>query len=464
MSVTSLGVGSGLDLESLVENMISVQRDSKVSAYEDKISDYESEVSAYGAIKSALEKFETSVETLADSDLFTGRTATLTQPSSGDIISVEADSDASNGSYNISVSQLAQGSRSVSSAGLFSSSDDEVTAVGGDLTFTAGTETFTITVAAGTTLSELREQINDDSSNFGVSANLVDDGSGNVYLTLNSDVTGDGNDLVVTNTDESLDNVSSVTTGAGTPGLSIAAEDAAQDAVINVDGIDIRSDSNTFENAVSGLTIKTLAVSETDANGDPETAKAEVDFDTETVQETLEEFVTAYNTLLSVFDKYTDTDAILNGSSLVRGLEGSLNSDLMSIFDDAGALTNIFDIGIEMDDDGTLSLDTTAFSEAMEESYDDVVTLFSGENGLASILEEMLGNYTGSSGLLKDMVDTSQASADKTEESLENFEYRMDLYEEQLRARFTTLDTLLASMNSNGTYLLTQLSSLSSSS
>ena len=463
MSVTSLGVGSGLDLETLVENMISVQRDTKVSAYEDKISDYESEVSAYGAIKSALEKFETSVENLADSDLFTGRTASLTQPSNGDIISVEADSDASNGSYNISVSQLAQGSRSVSAAGLFSSTDDVVSSVGGDLTFTAGDETFTISVAAGTTLAELREQINDDQNNFGISANLVDDGSGNVYLTLNSDVTGDGNDLVITNTDESLDNVSSVATGAGTAGLSIAADDAAQDAVINVDGIEIRSDSNTFEEAVSGLTIKTLEVSETDASGDPETATATVDYDTETVKETLEGFVSAYNSLLSVFDTYTGTDKILNGSSLIRGLEGGLNSDLMTIFDDAGSLSTIFDLGVEMADDGTLSLDSSAFSDAMDESYDDVVSLFSGDNGLANILGDMVSNYTGSSGLLSDMVDASQDSADKTEESLENFEYRMDLYEEQLRARFTTLDTLLASMNSNGTYLLTQLSSLSSS-
>jgi len=112
-------------------------------------------------------------------------------------------------------------------------------------------------------------------------------------------------------------------------------------------------------------------------------------------------------------------------------------------------------------DDGTLSLDSSAFSDAMDENYDDVVSLFSGDNGLANILGEMIGNYTGSGGLLSDMVDASQDSADKTEESLENFEYRMELYEEQLRARFTTLDTLLASMSSNGDYLLTQLESLS---
>lgn len=463
MSVTSLGVGSGLDLESLVKNMVSVQRDTKVAAYNDKVKDFQAEVSAYGTIKSALESFEDAVEKLSDESLFTGRTATTTQPESGDIVSVTSDSSSSNGSYNISVSQLAQGSRSVSAAGSFSTPDDVVTAVGGDMTFTAGSETFTINVAADTTLSELREQINDASDNFGVSANLVDNGNGDVYLTLNSDVTGTGNDLAVSNTDASLDSVSSVATGAGPAGLSIAAGSEALDAIIEVDGITINSTSNTFEGAVSGLTIKALAKSQDDGTGNPETAKTTVDFDTGTVKETLESFIESYNSLLKKFDSYTATGAVLNGSSLIRGLESSLNSDLMTTFSDSGALSSIFDLGIEMDDNSFLSLDTTKFDEAMDESYDDVATLFSAENGLASIMEDYLSNFTGSGGLLKDMSTSSQDSVDKTKDQLENYEYRMDLYEQQLRDKFTTLDGLLASMSSNGNYLITQLSNLNNS-
>jgi flagellar hook-associated protein 2 len=154
---------------------------------------------------------------------------------------------------------------------------------------------------------------------------------------------------------------------------------------------------------------------------------------------------------------------VLNGSSLIRGLESSLNADLMTTFSDAGALSSIFDLGIEMDDNSFLSLDSTKFNEAMDESYDDVTTLFSGENGLASVMEEYLSNFTGSSGLIKEMSSSAQDSVDKTEEQLENYEYRMELYEEQLRDRFTTLDSLLASMSSNGNYLITQLSNLNNS-
>ena len=463
MSISSLGVGSGLDLESLVRNMVSVQRDTRVASYNERINDYKSEVSAYGAIRSAMEKFETSVKDLNDISLFNGRSANMTQPSSGDIVSVEADSDASNGSYNISVEQLSQGSRSVSTAGSFTSGDDVVSASGGDLTFTAGSETFTINVAAGTTLSELREQINDSADNFGVSANLIDDGTGNnVYLSMTSSVSGQGNDLVVENTDASLDSVSSVAFGGGAGGMSITAGDEARDAIINVDGIDIRSDTNSFDGAVSGLSIKALAVSNLDANGEPEKARAAIDFDKEKVKETLEGFTESYNALLSVFDRQTSTQSVLNGSSLVRSLEGALNSNLMTTFSDAGALGSIFDVGIKMDDDGKLSLDSTRFNKAMEQSYDDVATLFAGDNGISKKLEELVSTYTGSDGLLKDLVDASNSSASGVEDQLENYEYRMELYEQQLRDRFTQLDTTLASMNSNGNYLMAQLSNLSS--
>ncbi|WP_067099950.1 flagellar filament capping protein FliD [Marinomonas atlantica] len=462
MSVTSLGVGSGLDLESLVRNMVSVQRDSRVASYNDKISDYKSEVSSYGAVRSAMEKFQESVSSLNDVSLFNGRTATMEQPSSGDIVSVTADSDASNGSYNISVEQLSQGSRSVSAQGLFSSASDEVSASGGELTYTAGSETFSINVAAGATLEELRNQINDASDNFGVSANLVDDGSGNVYLSLTSEVSGAGNDLVVQSGDASLDSVASVAAGGGAGGLSIAAGNEAKDAIIDVDGITIRSDSNKFDSAVSGLEIEVLAVSALDSGGNPETAKAEIGFDVDAVQETLENFVSSYNSLLSVFDKQTKAGESLNGSSMIRNIESSLNSDLMTEFTGAGTLSSIFDIGIEMDDKtGNLSLDSTKFSDAMSGSYDDVATLFSGDAGLGNIMDQYLDNFTGSGGLINTIVDSTNESVSDTEGQLENYEYRMEQYEQRLRDQFTQLDSLLASMNSNGNYLMSQLSSLS---
>lgn len=383
MSVSSLGVGSGLDLESLVQNMISVQRDTKVSLYESKISDYEAQVSGYGTILSTLKSFQEVAQKLNDASLFTGRSVELTQPSSGDIVSVSADETASNGSYNIAVEQIAQGSRSVSAQGLFTTQDDVVSSTDGIMTFTAGSQTFDLNVTGGTTLSELRNQINSDSNNFGVSANLIDDGAGNVYLAITSDETGDGNTLSITNNNAEFDNVSSVATGAGPAGMSVAAEDQAQNAIIQVDGISITSATNSFSGAVSGLTIDVLAESQTDALGNLETAKSAVSFDQETMEDVFNEFVESYNDMRSMFEEAGAADSVFSGSSLVRNLKNQMASNLMVTFSNTGNFTSMFDVGFELEKDGTISLDSDKLSEAINSDFDSISKIFSGDDVLS---------------------------------------------------------------------------------
>lgn len=459
MSVSALGVGSGLDLEGLVTTLVSAQKDAKNSIFTKRASELNVELSSVGAVKSAMEAFKTSVAKLNDANLFSQRSASISQPSTGDVYSVTADSSASNGSYAIEVKQLAQGSRSESTASLFASADDVVSATGGDLTFTAGTESFTINVAAGATLSELREQINDASENFGVSANLVDTGTGDVRLVLNSSVTGDGNSLQITNNDASLDNVSSVATGAGAAGITINGTDnEAKNGIIEIDSIEIQSENNTFTNAVSGLTINAL---KTSATG--ETTRADIAVNKDSVKSSLETFIADYNTLMSVFDKQTAVGGPLNGSSLIRGIESTLSNSLMKTFSTAGDFSTIFDIGVEVDNLGKLSLDSAKFESALSSGFDDIATLFTGDNGLAKLFEENLTPYTGNSGLIKGLQDSINASIKSNTESKEAFEYRMDQYDKTLRAQFTALDSALAKMNSQGSYVLSALSSLPTS-
>ena len=199
MSVGSLGAGSGLDLESLVKQMVSAQKDAKVGLYQNKINGYESELSALGKVGSAIDNFKSSVKTLNDDELFTGRDAKIAQKEGEEVISITTDSSASNGSYSIDVNQLAKGSRVMSAPGLFSSPDDVISDQDAKLTFTAGSNEFSIDVKAGTTLSQLRNQVNTSADNFGVSVNLVDDGAGNLFFTATSAIQGAENSLRISN-------------------------------------------------------------------------------------------------------------------------------------------------------------------------------------------------------------------------------------------------------------------------
>lgn len=557
MSIGSLGIGSGMDLESLVKEMVSAQKDAKVRLYQNQINGYEAELSALGQVGSAIDSFKDSVKTLNDEDLFTGRDAKIAQKEGEEVLSITTDNTASNGSYSIDVNQIAKGSRVMSAPGVFSSADDVITKKDDTLTFIAGDNKFSIDIAAGTTLSELRNLINRSEDNFGVSANLVDDGNGNFFFTATSSIQGAGNTLRIMNSsavepvmpetveDEVEDEVeveeeaaieeepqveeepeveepeideldlagddvdfandgpipedeveeaeveeieevvvppvvdeeeedsadddleeseedltigpavglNSLTTEGMFAGLYTPLGEQARDAVITVDGIQIRSQSNVFDDAVAGLSIEALDLTD-------KTTKVDVSFDQKTVQETIEEFINSYNDLVSLFQQTTEQNSALNGNSMIRNLESSLSTQLMTGRRDSGMFTSIFDLGVKMDNSGMLSFDQTKFESAVEKGYSDIVTLFTGENGLAQSLENLLDNYTGAAGMTNTLKESVRGSIDSTEVRLEAYEDRMARYEESLRDKFTGLDSRLADMNAQGNYLNTVLSQM----
>ena len=528
MAIGSLGAGSGLDLESLVNEMVSAQKDTKVKLYEIKLSGYEAELSALGQVGAAIDGFKSSVESLNNEELFTGRNAIIDQVEGEEVISVATDNTASNGTYEIDVNQLAKGSRVMSAPGLFSSADDIISKTDSELTFTAGADEFTLAVTAGTTLSQLRNQINTAEENFGVSANLVDDGSGNLFFTVTSPIQGaentlkisnplaipegavenesveetensvvkDENGLIVDDLDlfgddvdyandgeipedsteentgesvsaiknETLDDddskkdveitLHSVSTEGAIAGLSAPLGEEAQDAIITVDGIQIRNDNNTFDRAVAGLSIDAIDLTD-------KTTKVDVSFDQKTVRETIEEFITSYNDLIGVLQQNTQKDAVLNGNSMIRNLRSSLSTQLMSSQAPPGsAFTSIFDLGIKMESNGVLTFDATKFESAMKKGYSEIAPLLSGDTGLAQSLVDLLGNYTGSNGMTNTLKDSVLNSIDNSEKALSAYEDRMDRYETSLRSKFTNLDSRVASMNAQGGYLNSVLANL----
>lgn len=556
MSVGSLGAGSGLDLESLVKQMVSAQKDAKVGLYQNKINGYESELSALGRVGSAIDNFKSSVKTLNDDELFTGRDAKIAQKEGEEVISITTDSSASNGSYSIDVNQLAKGSRVMSAPGLFSSADDVISDQDAKLTFTAGSNEFSIDVEAGTTLSQLRNLVNTSEDNFGVSVNLVDDGAGNLFFTATSAIQGAENSLRITNnvivrdedgnviedvpetvslpieeepeleelpepdpvdevdkldlegdefdfandgpipkdkekekaealaqsnadmaakeaekvqaekaaeadatelnalsqknTSLSLDSVSTEGMSAG---LYTPFGEEARDAIITVDGIQIRNDTNTFDEAVAGLSIEALAPTE-------KSTKVDISFDQETVKDSIKEFIDSYNGMVGMLQASTERGAVLNGNSMIRNLQSSLSTELMSSRGETGTFTSIFDLGVKMSSQGELSLDNAKFDDAMRRGYSEIAPLISGEKGLARSLEKLLDNYTGSNGLTDSLKDSVRRSIDSTEETLEAYEERMVKYEESLRSKFTSLDSRLAVMNAQGGYLNSVLANM----
>lgn len=459
---TSAGVGSGLDLESIISSTLQATDQPKQVKFNRQESQYDAELSALGAVKSALSKFDDVVSKLSDSDLFDKRVANLTQPESGDLISFSSTDNSTNGSFDVEVIDLAQGSRAVSANGAFTSSDQVINTTESTLSFAAGDKSFDLTIAADSTLEDIRQQINDSADNFGVTANIINTGT-EAKLVFNSDVTGTGNDLSVTNDNAELDALSTQAFGGGAGGMSIAAEDQAADAQIEIDGIVATSSSNTFTDVIQGSTITALKESVNN-----ETTQVEIARDREGVSKLIDEFVKAYNGVVDIMDKATAFDASngnsapLNGDSLVRGLKNQMVNVLTSNVEGAGDFSNLFDIGLSLNEDGKLEKDNLVRSvdEAMDEDFNAFGKIFSNESGIASRFEGLMDNYIESQGAITFREDSLNQRLDGIEEDRLAHDYRMQQMEARLREKYSGLDVMLAQMQSTQSFLSAQLGNL----
>ncbi|AFT94467.1 flagellar filament capping protein FliD [Alteromonas sp. 07-89-2] len=476
MTIQSLGVGSGLALDDLVQQLLTAERQPKEERLNAKEERIEAEISGLGQIKSKLSDFKDAVDELRSDNGINGREPTITNPSEdNDVLSAEASNSALRGSYEVVVEQLAAGSRITTDAGAFTSSSDPVLTSGtGSLTFdVGGSKSFTIDVTAGMSLTALREKINNSDDNFGVTANIIDTGTGaGPRLVFSSSETGDGNDLVITN-DTGAAELDRLSTTGGTNNISAANIESARNAIAYIDGIEVQSSSNEFENTIQNVSFEVNEVSPKDAAGDFLATKLSIGYDKEGLDKKIRDFVDNYNALIDEIKTLTrygeselEEDGALAGDSLLRGIQ----SGLASIVGDnvsSSALGGLFQIGIEFDDDGKLEIGSTDFGlgtgedrleDALEDSFDEIAKLFTDpDEGIATRLYEFSKEYTSYSGLISLRERAAKDDREDLYDQRETLELRMLNYEEILRDKYLNLDQTVAQLNQTGSALLASL-------
>lgn len=476
MTIQSLGVGSGLALDDLVQQLLTAERQPKEERLNAKEERIEAEISGLGQIKSKLSDFKDAVDELRSDNGINGREPTITNPSEdNDVLSADASNSALRGSYEIVVEQLAAGSRITTDAGAFTSSSDPVLTSGtGSLTFdVGGSESFTVDVTAGMSLTALREKINSADDNFGVTANIIDTGTGaGPRLVFSSDETGDGNDLVITN-DTGAAELDRLSTTGGTNNISAANIESARNAIAYVDGIEVQSSSNEFENTIQNVSFDVNEVSPKDAAGEFQATKLEIGYDKEGLDKKIRDFVDNYNALIDEIGTLTrygeselEDDGALAGDSLLRGIQ----SGLASIVGDSvssSALGGLFQIGIEFDDEGKLEIGSTDFGlgsgedrleDALEDNFDEIAKLFTdSDEGIATRLYEFSKEYTSYSGLISLRERSVKDEREELYDERETLELRMLNYEGILRDKYLNLDQTVAQLNQTGSALLASL-------
>lgn len=383
MALSSPGIGSGLDVNGLVSQLMALEQ-RPLTLLATKEAKYQAQLSAYGSMKGALSSFQSAVAALATPAKFTAVKASVADTA---VLTASASPSASAGSYSIQVQTLAQAQKLKS--GTFAATTTTVgtgtltiqfgTYSGGSFTLNPDKSAKTITIgSSNASLSGVRDAIN--AADAGVAASIVNDGSG-YRLVVSSKDAGLANALKITVADNDLNNtdaagLSQLVYDASTGGTTNLTQTvAAQNATAVIDGITVTKSTNTLTDAIDGVTLTLLK--------EGSTTTLSVAKDTAGIKAAVESFVKAYNDLnktltdMSKYDAVNKQASILTGDATVRSVQSQLRALFNTALSSAGGgLTTLADIGVTFQTDGTLKLDATKLTKALNDGSKDISTLF----------------------------------------------------------------------------------------
>lgn len=481
MAISSIGLGSGLDVEKMVSQLVALEQ-KPIQALQTKAASINTKVSAYGQLKSQISNLQTQVNKLTASETWQSRVLTSSNAS---VVSGSATSKAAYGTFDVKVSQLA--SAQTVGSGLVASG----TALGqGRLTINLGewvraegdngavpTQPLVLKTneadgklasvsiditPADDTLAKVAAKIN--AANAGVTATVLRDHTGE-RLSLQSNGTG-GNAAFTVAVEET----------AGQPGLSrleylgvdnsagMTRSQTAQDTLATVNGIAMASRSNTFKDVADGVS---LTVSQKMADADA-AVRITIKGDTATAKTALTNLVESYNALsnalttMTAYDKATNTAGTLQGDSTAINLQNALRRLLSSSSAAGGAFNTLSQMGLAFQADGTLAVDDTKLDKALEDP-DSMLKFFAADlpgeanDGLGVRLKAFASGLLSSDGMFATKDESMKNQLKRNTQDQERLANRASAYETRLRAQYSALDVKMASLTALDTYVSQQI-------
>ncbi|XTZ39940.1 flagellar filament capping protein FliD [Salmonella enterica] len=477
-TISSLGVGSNLDLQTLYDNLETAEN-AKLTAITTQQTSYNAQLSAFSKLQSAMQSLQTATAALAKTDTWNATSIT----SSNSSFSATTSTGATVGSYSVQVQSLAK-AQVLTSASQSSATTKLGETTGSTRTITiaqAGSDDpLTVTLSdSDTTLSGIASAIN--KANGDVTATVVKAKDGEYTLMLSSKTTGTENDMTVTVTgDDTLQGIIGYDASSSSNGMT--EQTASQNAVVVVNNITIERSTNTIDDAIPGLTLTLKSASNSSETLDVTRA-------TDTTQTAIQAWVTAYNSLQSTIssvtkyvavDQGSDSQSTSNGALVGDGTVRTVQTQLRSLLTQVqeGTYSIAAQLGITQSTTtsssgvmGNLEIDTDKLTKALSENPEAVQAYFVGDGettGLATLmstkLTNMLSTTSGKEGIIKNATDGINSTLDTLADRYSAMEATIEATMARYKTQFTNLDTLISQLNNTASYLTQQFSSSSSSS
>ena len=442
MSISAPGIGSNIDVNGIVSQLMALERQ-PLNTLTQRKALYSNELSAYGQISSDLSGFQSAASALKNTSSFNVFTAVAADAT---LLTASADSTASATNHSITVTQLAQSQKLFSAA----FADTTITTLGtGSLTFNNGNgaTAFAVTIdATNNTLSGIANAVNSATGNFGVSASIVNDGTG-YRLLFSPNSTGAANAITVAVVDtgdgNNTDNFGLSRLSYTGTANNLTQTQAAQNAILTVDGLaGISKASNTISDVIQGVTLNLL-------KGGGASTTLNVAVDTATITSNATNIVTAYNKLINDIKTLHQKGGTLEADNTVLNIQ----AQLLSVFNTPAAISGnaysyLAQVGLTLQKDGTLALDTGVFKGALSSKLNDVTKLFTDSTqGYMQRFYTQAAQLLQPNGLIDAQNQGLNSQISGVGVQIDQMQTRLTLTEARLRKQYSSLDAMLGTMS-----------------
>jgi flagellar hook-associated protein 2 len=462
MTISSAGIGSGLDVNSIVTQLMAIERQ-PLTALETKATAIQSTVSEYGKIKSAVSTLRDLASKLASSTTW-GQTVTN---SSSTAVSATTNNSAA-GSYTVEVQALASVQTIATGTAVPATTTPgagtlhiELGSYGaGQTSFVAkaGATAVDIAIAATDSLATVRDKIN--AAGAGVTALIMTDASGS-RLLIRSNTSGAANAFRTSG-------IASLAFDPSAGVTTMTQSQTAADAAATVNGLAVTSPSNTLSNIVDGLTLNlsTLTTGPVTVN---------VVTDTEALKKTITDFAAAYTALVKLiatdtkYDPTTKKGGILQGDGAATGLQRQMRTLAGASSDASTLFGHLSDAGLELQADGSMTVNATKLANALG-NLAEVKKLFANsdlldasKDGFGKRFRVITDAMLGVDGALTTKTDGLGKQLDRNQKDQDALQVRLDAIEKRMRAQYTALDATMAVLNSKSNYITQQIAAFNAS-
>lgn len=475
MAISSIGIGSGLDVKSIISQLIALEQ-KPLGQLQVKASSITAQLSSYGQLKSQMANLQDMAGKLASASNWNAMTVSSSNSAA---ISGTATTAAAVTSFSVAVSQLAQahtaGSDSLPAGSVGAGTlriELGAWSTSGPNTFTKGdAAAVNVSVGATDTLSQIADKIN--AAGAGVTATVLKDDTGE-RLLMRSSVTGEASafriqalaEPVAPATEgEAITN----STGLGrlaydpanvTGGLSLT--QAALNTKATINGVAVSSQGNKLE-AIAGVTLNVTKLIPLN-----EPAEITIKRDTAAAKTSINNFVASYNAISSAlaemtkYDAATKTGGTLQGDSTAVSLQATLRRMVGGSGPGGSSFSRLSDLGVEFQKDGSLKVNDTKLDAALTKP-DDVKAFFmadsgsEGGNGLALRLKDFAAGLLNTSGTLSTRSDALKSASDRNTKEQERMSDRIGKTQARLEAQYSRLDASMGKLNALSNYMNQQV-------